>query len=93
VFDLVTDNNSKAILNQEFNIIILPVDNKAPSVGEGVRVNVERDRSTLINDDLLQVVDVDTPKENLQFTLISLPQHGDIVKMSDMFHAVIRAGI
>lgn len=75
-----------------FNILILPVDNKPPSVKSGVRVNVGRGRSAAVDDGLLGITDVDTLKEDLQFALMSLPAHGDIVKLTNSFHTVLRAG-
>ncbi|XP_067933161.1 extracellular matrix organizing protein FRAS1-like [Watersipora subatra] len=88
----VTDDNNKVAPEQEFSIFLLPVDNKAPTIERGVRVNVEREGSVLLNDALLRVSDVDTPKDELEFSIVTLPRHGDIVKLAETFHTFLREG-
>ena len=54
---------------------------------------MERGSSVLISDDVISVNDVDTAPEDLQFSLFTQPSRGDIVKLSDEFHTVLREGV
>ena len=94
IYFTVSDNTGNTVTEQEFNILVLAVDDQPPTVPtSGVRLNVERGSSVLISDDVISVSDVDTAPEDLQFSLLTQPSRGDIVKLSDEFHTVLREGV
>ena len=88
----VSDDSNRRLPEQEFTIEVLPVDNKAPTIGSNIRLAVEKGNSILLSDEILQVQDVDTSKSDLQFSIERKPQFGNIVKLFQDFHTVLREG-
>ena len=91
---VVTDDTGKSVPEQVFSILVFQVDNKAPSVERGVRLNVERGGAVVLSNASIKITDIDTFLENIEFSLTQLPKHGDVVKIIDQNRqAILRPGI
>ena len=90
----VTDDTGKAVPEQVFSILVLPVDNKPPTIERGVRLNVERGGAVVLNNVSLTITDVDTEMDNVQFSLTRSPKHGDVVKLVNQnYRTILRPGL
>ncbi|KAM8930128.1 FRAS1-related extracellular matrix protein 1-like [Pelodytes ibericus] len=73
----VSDQHGGQLLGLNFNITVMPVDEKAPEIITK-RIRTEEGASCFITGENLFITDVDTRREDLRITLKTRPHHGQV---------------